>query len=86
MQIIMIIIGIVLATAAIIIAFEVPGANENYQSIGYVGCLFLLISGGAIGNINLELLFKEGIYNGPIFAFFILLISILTLVYWNKKK
>ncbi len=85
MQIIMIIIGIIIAIAAIIIAFEVPGTNENYQSIGYVGCLLLLILGVGIGNLDIKNIGSILQSNGLIIAI-ILIGTIGCLTYWNKKK
>ena len=85
MQIIMMIIGSILAVAAIIIAFEVPGTNENYQSIGYVGCLLLLILGVGIGRMDIENIGSILQSNGLIIAI-ILIGAIGCLTYWNKKK
>ena len=85
MQIIMMIIGSILVGAAIIIAFEVPRTNENYQTIGYLGCLFLFILGAGIGNLNIENIGSILQSNGLIIAI-ILIGAIGCLTYWNKKK
>jgi hypothetical protein len=81
----MMIIGSILAGASIIIAFEVPGTNENYQTIGYVGCLFLFILGTGIGNLNIENIGSILQSNGLIIAI-ILIGAIGCLTYRNKKK
>lgn len=86
MDILLKLIGVLICGASIIIAFEIPGTNKDYQTYGIVGCFLLFVCGCTIASINLKNITTESISFGICFILITITLAIVSLLYWNKRK
>ena len=79
-------IGATIGGLSVIIAFEIPGTNADYQTYGVVGCFLLGLSGIGIAGIGNQINSPNNISFTICFTLITLALGVASLLYWNKRK